>query len=203
MKRHSITLQHRGFGLIEVLITLLVFSFGVLAVAGLQALSKKNNFDALQRTTAASLAESIVASMRVNATARDSYLVALDTPLGSTAQGAAPADCYANECTPAQMAAFDLYVWEKALNGASEVLIQSDGTPVETGGLASPSACIIKPSAADTNIYQIVIAWRGVTKLGTAQTHPCGAGRNLYESEDAADTASYQRFFVLQAFIAQ
>ena len=194
--------RQRGFGLIEVLITLLVFSVGVLAVAGLQAISKKNNFDSLQRTTAASLAESIIASIRANPVARDKYLVSTTAPLGSRATVSAPTSCYANACNPSEMAAFDLYVWEQALDGAGEILVLGDNA-TSTGGLASPSACIIGPADGSDDFYQIVIAWRGVTKLGASQTNACGAGRGLYDTGDAEDDASYQRFFVLQTYISQ
>lgn len=191
---------HRGFGLIEILITLLVFSIGVLAVAGLQAISKKNNYDALQRTTAAGLAESIIASIRANPAARDAYLRSLSSPVGSNGHSAAPANCYQSACRPQEMAAFDIYVWEQALNGAGEVLVL-EGDAIETGGLVNPSGCILGPASGGAGFYQVVIAWRGVTKLGEAQTHACGAGRDLYDTGDAADNASYQRYFVLRTFI--
>ena len=202
MKQPLINSRNHGFGLIEILITLLVFSIGVLAVAGLQALSKKNNYDALQRTTAAGLAESIVASMRANPRARDAYITGTGSPIGSNGTSQAPANCYQAACDPQDMAAFDLYVWEQGLNGAGEILVL-DGDAIETGGLVNPSACILGPADGSAGFYQVVIAWRGVTKLGEAQNHSCGAGRGLYDTGDAADNASYQRFFVLRTFIGQ
>jgi len=39
----------RGFGMIEVLITLLVLSVGVLGVIGMQVSTKKANYEAIQR----------------------------------------------------------------------------------------------------------------------------------------------------------
>lgn len=195
--------RNYGFGLIEVLITLLVFSVGVLAVAGLQAISKKNNFDALQRTTAANLAESIIASIRANPDpdARLLYLVPTSDPRGSRANISVPTNCYTNPCTPTELALFDLYQWELALDGAGEVLVQERpgfaATAIQTGGLAAPSACISR----NGSFYQVVIAWRGVTQLDATLSNPCGAGRSLYGTAENANDTSYQRFFVLNTYI--
>lgn len=194
-----------GFGLIEVLITLLVFSVGVLAVAGLQTISKKNNFDALQRTTAANLANAIVSSMRANPDALANYLVPTDTPLGSNGTPTAPeVDCYQSDCSPADLAAFDLYQWELALNGSSET-VQASGSTVTSGGLANPSACITGPAGGGAGFYEIVIAWRGITPLSTDEGNTCGSDRGLYgqpTSSGSTDDTAYQRFFDLRTYIA-
>ncbi len=41
---------NRGFSLLEMLVALMVFSIGLLAIAGLQTISKQANFEAVQRT---------------------------------------------------------------------------------------------------------------------------------------------------------
>lgn len=55
-----------GFTLIEVLVAIVVLSLGLLAMAGLQAVSLSNNKDAYQRTVATLLSYSIVDAMRAN-----------------------------------------------------------------------------------------------------------------------------------------
>ncbi|MES1944139.1 type IV pilus modification protein PilV [Salinisphaera sp. PC39] len=195
----------RGFGLIEVLITLLVFSIGVLAVAGLQAISKKNNYDALQRNTAANLADAIIASMRANPDALSAYLVPADAPLGSRDNTSAPeVNCYDTACSPAELAAFDLWQWELALDGATE-LAGTDGNE-ETGGLASPSACIDGPAGGGAGIYRVILVWRGVTRLESGAGEDCGSGRGLYAAPDdtagAASDERYQRSLVVTTYIA-
>lgn len=201
---HSLK-KNSGFGLIEVLITLLVFSVGVLAVAGLQGISKKNNFDALQRTAAANLSASILASMRANATVLEQYLVPTSSPRGSSTLTSPDVDCYQTACTPNELAAFDLYQWEFALDGAAELLVQNNtgaaATALQTGGLASPSACITGPADGASGFYTVIIAWRGVTQLGANQNTTCGADRKLYGSDDAPNSNTYQRFFTLQTYI--
>jgi len=64
--RHSKRLgRHagRGFTLIEVLVSLLVFSFGILGLAGFQALATRNSVEASERGRAALMANELVAAM--------------------------------------------------------------------------------------------------------------------------------------------
>lgn len=194
-----------GFGLIEVLITLLVFSIGVLAVAGLQAISKKNNYDALQRNTAANLADGIVANMRANPDALSAYLISTDSPLGSRTQPAAPeVDCYQTACDSTELAAFDLWQWELALDGASELAADDDNQ--QTGGLAAPSACIAGPAGGGAGVYTVTLTWRGVTQLDQGAGAACGQGRGLYgaprDTTGGPADESYQRSFTLETYIA-
>lgn len=58
----------RGFTLLEVLIALLVFSLGLLGMAGLMAVSVRTNHSAYLRTQATFLAQSMADRMRANAT---------------------------------------------------------------------------------------------------------------------------------------
>jgi type IV pilus assembly protein PilV len=53
----------RGFTLIEVLVSLLVFSVGILGMAGFQAMSTRNSVEASERTRAALMANELVAAM--------------------------------------------------------------------------------------------------------------------------------------------
>ena len=59
--------RHRGFTLLEVLIALLVFSLGLLGMAGLLIVSVKTNHSAYLRTQASFLAQSMADRMRANA----------------------------------------------------------------------------------------------------------------------------------------
>lgn len=193
----------RGFGLLEILITLLVFSIGALAVAGLQAVSKKNRYNALQRSTAVRLAHSMATSMRANPEALSEYLTFADWPLGGDALGSTPKlNCYQNSCTPTQLARFDLWQWEQALDGASEM---SDRTASATavGGLVAPSACIDGPDNGGTGVYTITIVWRGVTPVEQQAQLDCGSTRpaDWYDAPDGASGKTYQRHFTLNTYI--
>lgn len=55
-----------GLTLVEILIALLVISIGLLGVAGLHAMSLRNNYDALMRSHASALAADMIDRMRAN-----------------------------------------------------------------------------------------------------------------------------------------
>jgi type IV pilus assembly protein PilV len=94
MKRDFLTMasgrRARGFSLIEVLITILVFAIGLLGLAALQAVSMRSNQSANFRTQATALGYMIIDRMRANTDAvlRGEYLAGLAT--GDC--GADPAD---------------------------------------------------------------------------------------------------------------
>jgi type IV pilus assembly protein PilV len=56
----------RGFSLIEVLVTLVVLSLGILGLAGLQSVALKNSHSAMLRAQAAQYAYDMLDRMRVN-----------------------------------------------------------------------------------------------------------------------------------------
>ena len=111
----------RGFSLIEMLVALIVFSVGLLAIAGMQTMSKQANFEALQRTAASQIAYGLLEDIRVNGDAINTYLGAGE--IGGGARGAEPApNCSGNAvCTAAQKAAHDLWFWEQVLDGNLEM----------------------------------------------------------------------------------
>lgn len=100
-----------GFSLIEVLITLIVFSVGLLGLANLQGQSISSSYNAHLRTQATSLASSIIDRMRAN---RQQAILAASTYL--TDFGDAPPNpspnCNTAVCTPVQMADLDLLEWK-------------------------------------------------------------------------------------------
>ena len=58
--------KYKGFTLIEVMIAIVVFSFGLLGVAGVMTVAVKNNHNGYMRSQAAFLTTSILDSMRSN-----------------------------------------------------------------------------------------------------------------------------------------
>lgn len=89
MKRSShIHHRQRGVGLIEVLIALLVLSFGMLGMAGLQMWSLRYNHSAMQRGMAVVETHTIADAMRADRAAalRSEFDISLDAepPSGNT-----------------------------------------------------------------------------------------------------------------------
>ncbi|MDW3095893.1 MAG: type IV pilus modification protein PilV [Gammaproteobacteria bacterium] len=99
-----------GFSLIEVLITLIVFSVGLLGLANLQGQSISSSYNAHLRSQATSLASSVIDRMRANreqAITTTSYV----TGFGDAPPNPAP-NCVTSNCSAAQMASLDLLEWK-------------------------------------------------------------------------------------------
>jgi type IV pilus assembly protein PilV len=212
--------RHRvaGFTLIEVLITVTVVSVGLLAVAGLQAMAKKANYDAVQRSTAASLGQSIIERIRANPTQGAAYAgsdISESAPTSSqicnpAPNAALPATAGA-ACTAAQTAQADRYAWSQELFGAAEAVPASGSVAADTnlGGLQHATGCITLSSCGALNIYTVAIAWRGLTPVaaaGTDATDPssnsCGSADTGYQPPANISSAlTMRRVLVLQAAI--
>jgi type IV pilus assembly protein PilV len=175
MTLHASQRIQRGFSLLELLVALLIFSIGLLSIAGLQTVSKQANFESIQRTTASQIAYGLLEDMRTNGDAIDIYLAAGE--IGQGSRGVVPVpDCsVGNECDPAEKAAYDLWFWEQILDGNFET---NDGAG--TGGLVLPTLCVAGPVGGTAGIYQVTIAWRGTATLNNNVNNPCGAASGSY-----------------------
>ncbi|MCB1567805.1 MAG: type IV pilus modification protein PilV [Xanthomonadales bacterium] len=105
------SLRQGGFSLIEVMVAVLVFSVGLLGIAGLLVIATSADHGAYQRTQVAYLAQNMADRMSANpvgvwggAYNNGSY------PVTGT-----PPSCSAG-CTPAQLAAYDQAQWSAQLN---------------------------------------------------------------------------------------
>lgn len=77
--------SQRGVMLIEALLGILIFSIGILAIMGLQAISIKNTIDAQYRTEASFLANQIIGNMWTECGLTCTTLGNYDTATGSGA----------------------------------------------------------------------------------------------------------------------
>lgn len=101
--------KHKGASLIEVMVSVFVFSIGVLGFASLQSRSVQATFDNGQRDQVVWLTQSIIDRIRVNDAATTSYVTSLtDFDISDCSTPATL--CDAATCTTAQMATFD--VWD-------------------------------------------------------------------------------------------
>jgi type IV pilus assembly protein PilV len=184
--------RQSGFGLVEVLVTVLILAVGLLSAASLQLLSKRSNYDAAQRTTAAHLAQDLLERMRSNSAALIDYVPV--GSLGGDTLGDAPAvDCSdpGTDCAPADLAGYDLWQWEDLLDGELE-----NAGGAAAGGLSSPTACVSGPAFGGTGTYSIAIAWRGMTEIADPEVDDCGAGEGKYGDDDR-----YRRVLVIRTFL--
>ena len=106
MINHSIKKQ-TGFNLIEVMVSLVIFSIGLLGLAGLQQVGLTQNTTAMQRTVAMGQAYDLFDRMRNNKTTDYSTAVAASAP-----------NCVTAACNTTEIASYDIYEWNLSLANA-------------------------------------------------------------------------------------
>ncbi len=123
MKRH----RQRGFSLLEVLVTVVILSIGMLGVAAVLVTVHKANASSYMRQQAVQQAYDILDRMRANRTAalQGGYNIAL-----TTVPGAPSVNCTSASCNPTQMANYDLWQWHTDLTNDLPVASASIATSV-------------------------------------------------------------------------
>lgn len=102
--------QQRGVSLIEVLMAVMIFSVGLVGLAGLLVMATRSNHAAYVRTQVTFLADSMADRMRANPIAvwNGNY------DSGSYPVASSGASCTAG-CKPNQVAAYDMDLWSSQL----------------------------------------------------------------------------------------
>ncbi len=176
-----------GFSLVEVLVTLIVLSIGLLGVAKLQALAYSSTGTASVRSLAAIQAASLASAMRAN---RAFWAAASTATSSITVQGASVTSADANftalitlgvscvvsgnpasacSASAANVAAYDLQQWANALQQA----LPADGATIVCANANPPINCTI------------TVTWSEKTVAINTQ------GRNTAAAAALAGTQSY------------
>ncbi|MBT8087038.1 MAG: type IV pilus modification protein PilV [Gammaproteobacteria bacterium] len=130
--------RQQGFTLIEVLVALLILSFGLLGIANLQLGGVSKSRNSFERSQAILLANEIVERIRANApgAAGGGY----DLASGDTAPTPS-SNCLGTsaDCSPAELAAADLANWQQRVE---DLLVGTDTVIQVTvnGGVATSVA---------------------------------------------------------------
>ena len=194
--------SNRGFTIVEVMVSVMIFSIGLIGVARLQVVAKQSNYDAVQRVTATTIAQDLLSKMRANNGSLNTYVADTGTNQinydDATSQPA-PVCTGANTCNAEQLASQDLWAVEQDLVGVAEQ--DSDGNSV--GGLTLPTLCITAvdedgnvESGGESGIYTVAIAWRGKAALSNPTANTCGSATGLYGTNN-----EYRRLLVFSTFI--
>ena len=141
----------RGFTMIEMLVALVVLAVGMLGVAILFGISLHSGSSAISRMQAVNLAADIADRIRANRRAGDGA----QNAYGGAAADSGCTGSGAVSCSPAQMAADDLYHWQRQLSRAI------------AGGTATGTVVV---TAGTPQTYTITVSWNeragtGVTTL--------------------------------------
>jgi len=156
--------KQRAFTLLEVMIAMVIFSIGLLGLAGLQSAGIRSNQISYSRTIATQLLYDMADRIRNNPGI--DYAATAPSGANNCVTGAV--------CTAAQMAAFDRFEWDQslvdpeagytsplanavgfiALNGTAYTL--SIGWDQDKTG-ANPNACVPAPDPANIMCVTIVI----------------------------------------------
>lgn len=148
--------------MIEVLVTLVIVSFGLLGLAGLQARLQSSEMEAYQRSQALLLLNDMANRIATNRANAANYVTTATNPwgVGMTCPTA-----------NADIVQSDVREWCNALQGASE----TSGTRV--GAMIGGRGCV---ESVGGN-YLVTVAWQGLTPL-SAPPVAVACGANSYDT---------------------
>jgi type IV pilus assembly protein PilV len=144
--------QIQGFAMLELLVSLLVLSIGLLGIAGLQLTSLKTTQNAYYRSLANVVAYDMIDRMKSNqpGVANNSY-----DNVDTASAGSNPNCAYTTVgCSTNQQAANDIYEW--ATNYVS-LLPSGTGTVTRSGDVFTVTVSWFDPASADQSTKNVEI----------------------------------------------
>jgi type IV pilus assembly protein PilV len=147
----------RGFTMIELLVSVVIMSVGVLGMAGLQMLSMQQNRSALLQGEATQLVNDILDRMRANPDTSYDGVDIGDDPVVTDS-------CIGNTCTENEMKDFDVAQWLCAINSVDE----SDGsthTVCDTFGITGSLPLGSGSVVLTGDIYEVTVQWSDSQKV--------------------------------------
>ncbi|MGV3741146.1 MAG: type IV pilus modification protein PilV [Burkholderiaceae bacterium] len=170
MRPRQKTPFQRGTSMIEVLVTIVILTFGLLGLVGLQTRLQVSEMEAYQRSQALILLEDMANRIASNRNAAASYVTDPSTPLG------VGHTCVVNGSATRQSQ--DSCEWSAALEGAAEL----SGTN-KVGALIGGRGCV---EALGNGEYMVTVAWQGLGPL-SAPPASVTCGQDNYNG--AADSS--------------
>jgi type IV pilus assembly protein PilV len=193
-----VTREQSGFTLIEVLVSSVILAIGVVGIASMLTMSKVYQHESIQRVRAVERADGIFERIRRNPAGVAGYDTGLLSPLGDASITEEPeTDCHAVSCDAAALAIYDLWDWERLLDGAAATVTDGEVT-TNTAGLRNVRACIEFTADTDrtnTGIVDVVIQWQGLKETSDAVVDGgvvCG---------ELGDEDTYRRQLIVSSYV--
>lgn len=181
MRRHQ-----SGFSFIEVMVAFFILATGLLGTVAMQAVAKRNSFDAMQRAQALAMSNDIIERIRANPMEANNYVIAANYGAGDIAVPANRCQAQASNCTPAQIASNDRYEWDQRLAGTG-----ATNSAGNIGGISNATGCI---NFINGNLT-VVISWLGREEISDAA--------NSSGETECGDAGAERRQVVVNTFIMQ
>lgn len=159
--------RERGATLIEVLVTIVILTFGLLGVAGLQVRMHLAQAESYHRSHAVLLMQDIVDRVNANRNNALNYVTTAALGAGNTAQ----------DCTGLTSTTLDLCEWNNALLGTAE----STASGQKAGGMIGARGCIANVAATMPREFVVAVTWQGLVPTVAPTSTTCGQG--LYGNE--------------------
>ena len=165
MRSPFIVSLQRGTSMIEVLVTIVILTFGLLGLVGLQTKLQVSEMEAYQRAQALILLEDMASRIATNRNFAASYVTTAEAPLG------VGVNCPSATSTVRQVS--DAGEWCNALQGVGE----TTGTGANTnriGAMIGGGGCVEDLGGGQ---YMVTVAWQGIGPLSAPPDEvACGAG---------------------------
>lgn len=160
--------SHRGVSLIEVLVSILIISFGLLALAASQSSASRLQKNTELRAVAMLLAADLADRMRANPDALAAATYPYELTSTYVAMSAAPTVAACDPCSSSELAARDLSEWQRALF------------------FALPGAGAYVKRDATNNAVDLWILWQD---SGSTDTMTDASGNKVASDDTAATSA--------------
>jgi type IV pilus assembly protein PilV len=134
------TRKPAGFSIVEVLVALVVLGVGMLGIASLYITTLRSSGSAISRMQAVNLASDLGDRIRANRAAGTAYALSEIGELDDESDACLGAD---KNCSPADMAAYDLNLWQRQV----------------VGTLPSAQATVVVDTSTNPRTYTITVSW--------------------------------------------
>ncbi|PKG40798.1 type IV pilus modification protein PilV [Psychromonas sp. Urea-02u-13] len=202
MQKNSVNfkLKHRGFSLIEIMISGFILALGLLGLAGMQSTAVKSSIEIEQRTLANSLIADITERMQLNRLwlldADNNYAIVSLTNATLSAPSCIDSDGTFDNCSGVDIRNNDLYEWKQKFLGA-----EINNSTAGENGLIEADACIaVSPiSGSDGELVEIVISWFSTVK--SKDSAHASASTDL--TATCGDSSRHRRQLSIETYISK